>query len=60
MSLRVDPRIMDALNAQLKAAKDDVLRFAKGTAQRENAEEQVRVQEKQLRRVLAGYQGVAQ
>jgi hypothetical protein len=57
---RIDPRIVESLQAQLKVAKDEVLRYAKGTGQRENAEEQVRVQEKQLARVMKGYMGVPQ
>lgn len=60
MTLRIDPRIIESLEAQLKVARDEVLRYAKGTSQRENAEEQVRVQEKQLKRVRAGYMGVSQ
>lgn len=57
---RIDPRIVQSLEAQLKVARDEVLRYAKGTGQRENAEEQVRIQEKQLARVMKGYMGVPQ
>lgn len=60
MSLRIDPRIIESLEAQLKVARDEIQRYAKGSSQRENAEEQVRQQEKQLQRIRAGYMGTAQ
>jgi hypothetical protein len=40
--------------------KRQLVNYPKGSAQRENCEEQIRMQEKQLRLVTAGQMGVAQ
>lgn len=60
MTLRVDPRIVESLNAELKVQRDRIQLYAKGSQQRNDAEAHLRQLEDQYKRVTAGLMGVAQ
>ena len=58
--IRMDPRIVDSLKAELKVQRDRISAMAKGSQQRQSAEEHLVQLEEQYRRVTTGLQGVAQ
>lgn len=60
MTLRIDPRILESLEQQLKDARDRSLTYAEGSQQRDAAEAHIRQQEDQLARVKKGAMGVPQ
>lgn len=60
MSLRIDPRVVDSLKAELQVSRDRIAALPKGSQQRISAEDHLKQLEEQFKRINAGYMGTPQ
>lgn len=58
--IRLDPRIVTSLQAEIQVQKDRVVALPKDSQQRAAAEQHLKQLEDQFRRIDAGHMGVAQ